>query len=128
LNEHLTRIVASCEPWGQSNEVERLLEVATENGPPTKDPATDKAYDGLGATYDSYWEVFRRNFIEDRGMPLDGYVHYGRRFNNAFWDGQRMVFGDGDERLLDRLRRPRRWASQAGVRRSGGWHVGRHLR
>jgi hypothetical protein len=36
LNEHLTRIVASCEPWGQSNEVEPLLEVATENGPPPR--------------------------------------------------------------------------------------------
>jgi hypothetical protein len=32
LNEHLTRIVASCEPRGQINEVERLLEAAREDG------------------------------------------------------------------------------------------------
>ncbi len=29
-------------------------------------------------------------------MRLDGYVHRGRKYNNAFWDGQHMVFGDGD--------------------------------
>jgi Zn-dependent metalloprotease len=29
-------------------------------------------------------------------MRLDGYVHYGASYNNAFWDGQQMVFGDGD--------------------------------
>ncbi len=28
-------------------------------------------------------------------MPLDGWVHYGREYDNAFWDGQEMVFGDG---------------------------------
>jgi Zn-dependent metalloprotease len=37
-----------------------------------------------------------RNSIDDRGMRLDGYVHRGVRYNNAFWDGQEMVFGDGD--------------------------------
>jgi Zn-dependent metalloprotease len=29
-------------------------------------------------------------------MRLDGYVHYGASFNNAFWDGSEMIFGDGD--------------------------------
>jgi Zn-dependent metalloprotease len=33
-------------------------------------------------------------------MRLDGYVHYGSLFNNAFWDGQRMVFGDGDSQIF----------------------------
>jgi len=63
----------------------------------------DEAYDGLGATYNFYWEVLRRNSIDDQGMPLNGHVHYGRRYNNAFWDGQRMVFGDGDGVLTNRF-------------------------
>jgi len=29
-------------------------------------------------------------------MRLDSFVHYGRNFNNAFWDGSEMTFGDGD--------------------------------
>jgi Zn-dependent metalloprotease len=33
-------------------------------------------------------------------MQLNGYVHRGIKFNNAFWDGQEMVFGDGDGRLF----------------------------
>ena len=30
-------------------------------------------------------------------MPLIGTVHYGHSYDNAFFDGQQMVFGDGDE-------------------------------
>ena len=41
-----------------------------------------------------------RNSIDDRGMRLDGYVHRGVRYNNAFWDGREMVFGDGDGRIF----------------------------
>jgi Zn-dependent metalloprotease len=77
--------------------------VRTEGAPATNDPAVDEAYVGLGATYDFYWETLRRNSINDQGLPLNGHVHYGSRFNNAFWDGQRMVFGDGDGLLFNRL-------------------------
>jgi len=75
----------------------------TEGAPATDSPAVDEAYDGLGATYDFFWETLRRNSIDDQGMPLNGHVHYGNRYNNAFWDGQRMVFGDGDGTLFNRL-------------------------
>jgi Zn-dependent metalloprotease len=77
--------------------------VLTEGAPTTGDPAVDEAYDGLGATYDFYWETLRRNSIDDQGMPLNGHVHFGNRYNNAFWDGQRMVFGDGDGVLFNRF-------------------------
>jgi Zn-dependent metalloprotease len=77
--------------------------VRSEGAPTTGDPAMDEAYDGLGTTYDFYWETLRRNSIDDQGMPLNGHVHYGSRFNNAFWDGQRMVFGDGDGVVFNRL-------------------------
>jgi Zn-dependent metalloprotease len=77
--------------------------VRTEGAPTTGDPAVDEAYDGLGTTYDFYWETLRRNSIDDQGMPLNGHVHYGSRFNNAYWDGQRMVFGDGDGVVFNRL-------------------------
>jgi Zn-dependent metalloprotease len=62
----------------------------------TGDEAADQAYDGLGQTFAFYNEVFGRNSIDDAGMPLRGVVHFAEDYANAFWDGRRMVFGDGD--------------------------------
>lgn len=77
--------------------------VRSEGEPATGDLAVDEAYDGLGATYDLYWDIFQRNSIDDEGLALDAVVHYGQDYNNAFWDGERMVFGDGDGQLFNRF-------------------------
>jgi Zn-dependent metalloprotease len=69
----------------------------------TGDAATDEAYDGLGATHTFFWDVLERNSIDGEGMPLNSYVHYGHDYDNAFWDGQEMVFGDGDGQLFNRF-------------------------
>jgi Zn-dependent metalloprotease len=71
--------------------------VRSEGDPATGDAAVDEAYDGLGATFDLYLEEYGRCSLDDRDMPLIGTVHYGRSYDNAFFDGQQMVFGDGDE-------------------------------
>ena len=68
----------------------------TEDGQSSSDASVNRVFDGLGATRDFYKEVFRRNSIDGRGMRLNGFVHYDRDYNNAFWDGSQMVFGDGD--------------------------------
>jgi Zn-dependent metalloprotease len=73
--------------------------VRAEGDPPTGDPATDEAYDGSGATYDLYKDVYERNSIDNNGMRLDSTVHYKVGYDNAFWNGQQMVYGDGDEDL-----------------------------
>lgn len=77
--------------------------VRFEGQPATDDIAATEAYDGLGATYDFFWEVFGRNSIDGDGMPLMAFVHYGKGYDNAFWDGKRMVFGDGDDDLFNRF-------------------------
>ena len=69
----------------------------------TGDPAADEAYDALGATYALYSEVFARNSVDGKGLPLDATVHYGRQYDNAFWNGERMVFGDGDGEIFTRF-------------------------
>ena len=75
--------------------------VRTEGQPPTGDAAVNQAYDGLGSTYDYYWTSFERDSVDGSGLPLLGVVHYGLRYDNAFWDGAgHMFFGDGDGRLL----------------------------
>jgi Zn-dependent metalloprotease len=77
--------------------------VRAEGSDPTGDVAVDEAYDGLGATHALYWQIFRRDSIDDAGLALDGIVHYGQRYDNAFWDTQRMIFGDGDGELFKRF-------------------------
>ncbi len=68
----------------------------TEDGPASADNSVNNAFDGLGSTRDFYKDVFDRDSVDGRGMRLNGYVHFGAGFNNAFWNGSQMVFGDGD--------------------------------
>jgi Zn-dependent metalloprotease len=77
--------------------------VRGEGMPSAGDVAVDEAYDGLGQTFDFFWENYQRNSIDDEGLPLSATVHYGKKYNNAFWNGQRMVFGDGDGKLFNRF-------------------------
>ncbi|RIJ77351.1 M4 family peptidase [Nakamurella silvestris] len=79
--------------------------VRREGDAPTGDPATDEAYDGLGATYRLFAEVYGRNSIDGSGLGLDATVHYGHEYDNAFWDGAQMVFGDGDGEVFGRFTR-----------------------
>jgi Zn-dependent metalloprotease len=67
------------------------------------DEAVDEAYDGLGATYDLHFDVFQRDSLDGRGLPLVASVHYDQDYDNAFWDGTQMVFGDGDGRIFNRF-------------------------
>ena len=80
----------------------RLLARA-EGRPPVADPAVNEAYDGLGHTHALFWSRFERDSIDDAGLPLEATVHYGHRYENAFWDGERMVFGDGDGQVFTRF-------------------------
>jgi Zn-dependent metalloprotease len=73
--------------------------VRNEGGAPVADPAVNEAYDGSGVTYDLYSEIFGRNSIDGNGLKLNSTVHYQKSYDNAFWDGQQMVYGDGDEDL-----------------------------
>ena len=96
--------VAGCEidrSVFDAHQTQRLpgTEVRSEGESATDDTAVNEAYDGLGATFDLYSEEYDRCSIDDEGLPLDATVHYGKGYDNAFWDGQQMVFGDGDEDL-----------------------------
>jgi len=70
--------------------------VRSEDDAPSGDAAVDEAYDGLGETYDFFWDAFARDGIDAAGGSLLATVHFGDDYDNAFWNGERMVFGDGD--------------------------------
>ncbi|MDD0857062.1 M4 family metallopeptidase [Arthrobacter alpinus] len=68
--------------------------------PPVKDAAVNQAYDGSSATYEFFRDVYQRNSLDDAGLELISSVHYGVAFDNAFWDGTQMVYGDGSGRIF----------------------------
>jgi Zn-dependent metalloprotease len=74
--------------------------VRSEGEQPVQDASVNRAYAGLGATFDLYLTAYRRSSVDDAGLPLDATVHYGEQYANAFWDGGRMVFGDGDGEIF----------------------------
>jgi len=77
--------------------------VRAENQSPTGDIAADEAYEYMGATHSLFWNIYARDSIDDEGMPLIGTVHYGQHYENAFWNGRQMVFGDGDGEIFNRF-------------------------
>ncbi|MEX0417040.1 M4 family metallopeptidase [Bacillus sp. C30] len=60
------------------------------------DAAAVDAHYYAGVTYDYYKRVFNRNSYNNGGATIHSTVHYGKNYNNAFWNGSRMVYGDGD--------------------------------
>src|SRR5436305_13716738 len=41
-------------------------------------------------------ENYGRSSVDGKGMRLVSTVHYGVKFENALWDGDQMIYGDGD--------------------------------
>lgn len=74
--------------------------VRSEGGAATGDEAADEIYDWLGVTFDFYNAAYGRNSIDGAGLPLVATVHYGVEYDNAFWDGSQMVYGDGDQQIF----------------------------
>jgi Zn-dependent metalloprotease len=74
--------------------------VRGEGDPPSDDEAVNEAYDGADKVYDFYREVFDRDSIDGSGLELVSSVHYGVGFDNAFWNGAQMVYGDGSGHLF----------------------------
>ncbi|WP_199426865.1 S8 family serine peptidase, partial [Thermaerobacillus caldiproteolyticus] len=62
-------------------------------------PAVDAHY-YIGITYDYYQNVYHRNGLDDLGGDINSTVHYSEDYNNAFWNGEQMVFGDGDGQMF----------------------------
>ncbi|MFI8875787.1 M4 family metallopeptidase [Streptomyces sp. NPDC055243] len=71
--------------------------------PPTGDAAVDEAYDGLVAASTFMAEVLGRDSITVSNLPLAAVVHHDRRYNNAYWNGEYLVLGDGDEEIFSRF-------------------------
>lgn len=63
---------------------------------PQQDEVATDAHWGAEMTYDYFSINHSRNSIDGNGFALLSYVHYDNNYANAFWDGQRMTYGDGN--------------------------------
>lgn len=61
------------------------------------------AHFGAAQTWDYFLKVHRRRGIDGAGFQMLSRVHYGRNYNNAFWNGSYMTYGDGDGRTFSPL-------------------------
>ena len=80
--------------------------VRTDGDSPIGDQAVDEAFDSSGQVLDLFRSEFGRRSIDGRGGTVSITVHYGRDYDNAFWDGIQLVFGDGDGQIFERFTKP----------------------
>ncbi len=80
--------------------------VRDEGAPATGDAAVDEAYDSAGAVLELFASAFQRQSTDGNGAALSITVHFGVDYDNAFWDGTQLVFGDGDGEVFERFTKP----------------------
>jgi vibriolysin len=59
------------------------------------DAPLNDAHGYAEVTLNMMQEWMGRNSIDDRGFQIKSRVHYNRNYENAFWDGSQMTYGDG---------------------------------
>ncbi|HWM68242.1 MAG TPA: M4 family metallopeptidase [Steroidobacteraceae bacterium] len=71
-------------------------------GSPVPNPGTSagrtatRVFAETAAVAEFYRTIFGRNSVDNRGGTLQSSVQYGVGYNNAFWNGVQMIYGDGD--------------------------------
>jgi bacillolysin len=86
--------------WGTFNQdgtwsVKSVIRRA-EGAPVSADNLVNFAYDNTGAVYDYYYTTFGRESYDGFDSQIVSIVHVGKDYANAFWDGRRLAFGDGN--------------------------------
>ena len=58
------------------------------------------AYDYIGNLRDYTKDKLIRDSLDNNGMDIICNVHFGEKYNNAFWDGKQITIGDGDGKIF----------------------------
>ena len=64
------------------------------------DKTAKRAFVQTTAVADFYQKIFGRNSVDNLAMTLQSSIHYGVKYNNAFWNGSQMTYGDGDNNIF----------------------------
>ena len=68
-----------------------------------KDNAALDAHWGAEMTYDYWMTKHNRNSFDGNGAKIKSYVHYDVNYDNAYWNGSVMTYGDGSGTYFDAL-------------------------
>jgi len=79
---------------------QQLKLVRKEGGAKAADDVVNTAYESAGVIRNFYRKQLGYESYDNRGSDLIFNVHYGEGYNNAFWDGDEMTFGDGDGKMF----------------------------
>ena len=97
---------ASRKVYDSNNTYEKRVKlVMSEGGSPSTDESVKNAYDYVGQVFDYFRDVMARNSIDNLGMDLVINVHFGEKYQNAFWDGDEIILGDGDGKIFSNFSR-----------------------
>ncbi len=80
--------------------------VRSAGDPASGDTTVDEAADGTAAVLAMYADVFARSSYDGAGAQVVVTVHYEQNYDNAFWDGTQLVFGDGDGKIFGSFTEP----------------------
>ncbi|WP_281322964.1 M4 family metallopeptidase [Flavobacterium aestivum] len=76
---------------------------AAEYNNTNKDNGALDAHWGAEKTYDYWSTVHGRNSFDNAGAAIKSYVHYDNAYDNAYWNGSVMTYGDGSGTYFDIL-------------------------
>ncbi|MFI2708258.1 M4 family metallopeptidase, partial [Nocardioides sp. CER28] len=80
--------------------------VRSAGDPDSGDAAVDEAAYGVTGSLDLFWSVYGRRSWDGNGASVSLSVHYEQGYDNAYWDGTQLVFGDGDGEVFGRFTAP----------------------
>ena len=100
--------------------------VRTAGEPEVGDVTVDEAATGITESL-ALFADFGRSSYDDRGATVVATVHYEQDYDNAFWDGNQLVFGDGDGQRLRPVHQAHRRAGSRALPRRHAVHGRPHL-
>ncbi|MCL4165543.1 UNVERIFIED_CONTAM: hypothetical protein GTU68_019663, partial [Idotea baltica] len=80
----------------QNQYEQRQILIRKEGEGKVADAVVNQAFDTSGFVREYFRETFDLNSMDGNGMDIVSNVHYGVDYNNAYWDGDEMTYGDGD--------------------------------
>ncbi len=82
------------------NHSQTLPGVQIPNPGGSADPTAKRTFVETSAVAAFFSQVFGRNSIDNAGMALISSIHFGTNYNNAFWNGSQMTYGDGNGQIF----------------------------
>jgi len=73
--------------------------------PPVGDEVVNEAATGVEASLSLFHDLGRSSYDGD-GAAVIATVHYEQGYDNAFWNGKQLVFGDGDGKVFGPFTKP----------------------